>query len=57
MKPPARDSNWRHQRLEARTLTATPPSPLEQLEKIGKRLDKIEVKTTKRLQINQKLKV
>ena len=28
MKRPARDSNRRPQRLEARTLTATPPSPL-----------------------------
>ena len=27
MKRPARDSNRRPQRLEARTLTATPPSP------------------------------
>ena len=27
MKRPARDSNRRRQRLEARTLTATPPSP------------------------------
>ena len=26
-KRPARDLNWRPQRLEARTLTATPPSP------------------------------
>ena len=31
MKHPARDSNWRPQRLEARTLTATPPSPLHSL--------------------------
>ena len=28
MKRPDRDSNWRPQRLEVRTLTATPPSPL-----------------------------
>ena len=28
MKRPARDSNRRPQRLEARTVTATPPSPL-----------------------------
>ena len=28
MKRPARDLNGRPQRLEARTLTATPPSPL-----------------------------
>ena len=28
MKSPARDSNWRPQRLEAKTLTTTPPSPL-----------------------------
>ena len=28
MKRPALDSNWRPQWLEARTLTATPPSPL-----------------------------
>ena len=28
MKRPARDSNQRPQRLEARTLTTTPPSPL-----------------------------
>ena len=28
MKRPARDSNWRPPRLEARTLTTTPPSPL-----------------------------
>ena len=27
MKGPARDSNRRPQRLEARTITATPPSP------------------------------
>ena len=27
MKRPARDSNRRRQRLEARTLTTTPPSP------------------------------
>ena len=29
MKHPARDSNQRPQRLEARTLTTTPPSPTE----------------------------
>ena len=29
MKRPVRDSNWRPQRLEARTLTATPLSPLQ----------------------------
>ena len=31
MKHPARDSNRRPQRLEARTLTTTPPSPLESI--------------------------
>ena len=31
MKRPARDSNRRPQRLEARTLTATPPSPLNNI--------------------------
>ena len=29
MKHPAQDSNWWPQRLEARSLTATPPSPLD----------------------------
>ena len=31
MKHPARDSNQRPQRLEVRTLTATPPSPLSEV--------------------------
>ena len=31
IKRPAPDSNRRPQRLEARTLTATPPNPLERL--------------------------
>ena len=35
MKRPARDSNRRPQRLEARTLTATPPSPLEQVKQLN----------------------
>ena len=36
MKRPARDSNWRPQRLEARTLTATPPSPQNRKKEINK---------------------
>ena len=36
MKRPAQDSNWRPQRLEARTLTATPPSPQNWKKEINK---------------------
>ena len=35
MKHPARDSNRRPQRLEARTLTATPSSPLKETKELS----------------------
>ena len=34
MKPPARDLNRQPQRLEAKTLTATPPSPLKEIQDV-----------------------